>query len=253
VTDAAADVECHASYADKSGASPPYLMSGNRTNTPSITTATTTTIVPSPGSGVERSLRHLSLFNNHGSTSVTVTIEHTDGTTAATLRKCILAPNEVLVFDGVGVWTHYAADGSPFLAVGPIATQAQMEAGTVTNKAVAPGLLHFHPGFAKAWGAARGDGTLMGLSYNVSSIGDTNTGRLQVNVATDFSSADYAIISNVERGTTSLSVGNVEQTGIRNASPAAGGFEIESYDHTATNNAADDPQTYFWSCWGDQA
>ena len=57
----------------------------------------------------------------------------------------------------------------------------------------------------------------------------------------------------IERDQTSLSVATVAQCEVRNASPAAGSFEIESYDHTAITLAAQDPSSYFWSCHGDQA
>ncbi len=34
---------------------------------------------------------------------------------------------------------------------------------------------------------------------------------------------------------------------------AAGSFQIENYDDTATTHAAQDPSSYFWACFGDQA
>ena len=79
---------------------------------------------------------------------------------------------------------------------------------------------------------------------------DTGTGRLGVNIATDFVTNDYSIVAQIERGATDYASTSVEQCAIRNNSPLTGSFEIESYDHTVTTLAADDPANYFWSCFG---
>jgi hypothetical protein len=134
-----------------------------------------------------------------------------------------------------------------------IATQAEMETGTDVLRAVVPGRVQFHPAAGKCWGKAVGAGTSLTVSYNIASVTDTGTGRLGVNIATDMSGADYAILATIERGVTGLAVADVEQCAIRNVSPAAGAFEIESYDHTATTLVADDPAQYYWACFGDQA
>jgi hypothetical protein len=252
VTDAAGDIEVHASYVDKSGSGPEYNYAGKRTNTASITTATTTTVVGSPASNEERMMRHLSLFNNHASQDVVCTVEHTDGTNAEVFKEVTLAPNESLVLDGAGFWTHYDQNGGAYVGTGPFATQAQMEGGLSLTTVVSPGVVQFHPSAAKAWGKAVGAGTSLTVNYNISSIGDTGTGRLQVNIGTDMSTANYSILAQIERGVTTLGVADVEQCAMRLNSPATTGFEIESYDHTATTLAADDPQNYFWACFGDQ-
>ena len=70
VTDAAVTVDVHASFVDNDTAINPL-----RTNT-AISTATTTTVVASPGSGVERNVKLLSIRNEHASSQVEVTVEH---------------------------------------------------------------------------------------------------------------------------------------------------------------------------------
>lgn len=90
------------------------------------------------------------------------------------------------------------------------------------------------------------------LYVEVASIADTGTGRLGVTIGTDFSSANYSINATVERSVTALTATGVEDVSIRNASPTAGVFEIESYDHTAILFAAQDPAQYYWQCFGDQ-
>lgn len=194
VTDAAGDIESHASWVDKTQASAPYNFAGGRTNTASITTATTTTIVGSPAASTERSVRHLSLYNNHASQAVTCRIEHTDGSTVEILKNVILAAGESLALDAAGVWTHYDPNGNPYVGVGPIATQAEMEAGASLTTVVTPGRAHLHPSAAKCWVEALANSTTVLASYNVTSLTDTATGTMTVTIATDFSSANWACV-----------------------------------------------------------
>ncbi len=98
VTDTAANVDVHASYADYNGT----VVSVDRKNT-AIASATTTDVVTSPGSGVFRNVKTLIIRNRHASLSVLIVVKHTDGTTVAELESCTLAPGEELIFaEGIG-------------------------------------------------------------------------------------------------------------------------------------------------------
>lgn len=120
VTSAAADIEVHASWVDNlAGAITP-----GRTNTASITTATTTTVVASPAASTQRNVKHLNIYNNHASISCVVTVEHTDGTTAEVLWEGTLAPSESIVFSDSGLWLFYDALGKLVTATGPLYVQA---------------------------------------------------------------------------------------------------------------------------------
>ena len=252
VTDAAGDIETNVSYVDKTGTGPSsYSYAGVGDAKPSITTATTTTTQAGAAS-TERSIRELTYYNNHASQAVTCTIQLTDGTDTVTLCKVVLAAGERLSMDAAGVWTHFDANMGPYVGVGPIATQAEMEGGTSTTVIVTPGRQHYHPSAAKCWGKAVGAGTSLTVNYNIASVADTGTGRLGVTIATDFSSANYSIGAQLERTVTALTATGVEDSAIRNASPTAGVFEIESYDQTAITFVAQDPANYFWECFGDQ-
>ena len=114
VTSAASQIEVHASYVDWNGTA----VTPGRTNTAAITTATTTTVVPSPGASVQRNLKHLNITNDHASASCTVTVEHFDGTTASELIAVILLPGENMVFGEDGRWTHYDANGATYPPAG---------------------------------------------------------------------------------------------------------------------------------------
>ena len=113
-TSAASQIEVHASYVDFNGTA----VTPGRTNTPYITTATTTTVVPSPGSGVQRNIKHLNITNDHASVACVITVEHTDGTTAEALVSVTLLSGENMVLGEDGRWTHYDANGAVYPPAG---------------------------------------------------------------------------------------------------------------------------------------
>lgn len=245
VTDAAGDIEVHASWTDNvSGAITP-----GRTNTASITTATTTTVVAGPGTG-QRNVKHLNCRNNHASQTVLTTVFHTDGTNQEDLFECSLLAGEALVFGQDGRWRHYDANGAEYPAGTLAATQAEMEAGTSTTTLVTPGRQHFHPSAAKAWLKAT-PGDVEAASYNVTSQTDTNAGRSVVTIATDMSSASYVIVAACERSATTLTVTNLKYIAIRNATVAAGSYELEVWDGTATTAVQEDPSSWHSAVFGD--
>lgn len=110
VTSAAAQIEVHASWVDLSGTT----VTPGRTNTPHITTATTTTIVGSPAASTVRNIKHLNITNDHASQSCMVTVEHTDGTTVIELISFILLPGENMILNAEGRWAHRDAQGAEY-------------------------------------------------------------------------------------------------------------------------------------------
>lgn len=203
-------------------------------------------------SGDSINIQELSAYNNHASVATTVQFNVTDGTNFAVKAKANLLAGEKLELNENGNWKHFDSNGAEYPSVGNAASQAEMEAGTATDRFVTPQGVNWHPGACKCWGKAAGAGTSLTVNWNVTSVTDTGTGRLGVNIGTDFSSANYSIVATLERTVTALTASGVEDHAIRNASPAAGSFEIESYDQTATTFVAQDPQNYFWACFGDQ-
>lgn len=103
ITGSAGDIRVHASWVDNlSGTITP-----GRTNTASIATAATTTVVASPAASTQRNVKFLSVFNNSGSVSNLVTIQHTDGTNVEILWKGTLGTGESVVLDDEGEWHNY--------------------------------------------------------------------------------------------------------------------------------------------------
>lgn len=114
ITTSAANIECHTSWGDTDGAT----VTLGSFNTPNITTATTTTIVASPASGLIRNVKAIYATNVSSSTSTRVVIEHFDGTTAAELMGFVLLPGENLTFSEDGTWRHRDAQGAEYPPAG---------------------------------------------------------------------------------------------------------------------------------------
>ena len=114
ITSHAAQIEVHASWVDLNGTT----VTPGRTNTPAITTATTTTIVGSPAASTVRNAKHLNITNYHASQSCKVTVEHTDGTTVVELMSFILLPGENMIFNEEGRWAHRDAQGAEYPPAG---------------------------------------------------------------------------------------------------------------------------------------
>jgi hypothetical protein len=121
-TSAAGNVEVHASWLDVTGT--PQVVTPGRTNTADITTAATTTVVGSPAASTQRNVKHLNIHNESATITNTIDVIHTDGTTAHDLIRCTLLPEETLIFDAEGKWTHYDADGVPKIGTPNIFTRA---------------------------------------------------------------------------------------------------------------------------------
>jgi hypothetical protein len=115
VTAEACDVQVNVSYVDFT---PPDTFTADGQNT-LITTATTTTVVGSPGSGIKRNVKDLNIRNAHATTSVTVTVEHTDGTTAVKLQTFTLLAGEFAKMNDAGTWFVYDANGAVKAGTGP--------------------------------------------------------------------------------------------------------------------------------------
>jgi hypothetical protein len=108
--------------------------------------------------------------------------ETIDGDTTYTFNTYL--DSVAIVSDGSNWWS----------LIKRAATQAEMEAGTSGNFWVPPNRAQFHPSAAKAWVLANFSAG-SNASYNVSSITDVGGGAIEVNIATDFSSASYVTVA----------------------------------------------------------
>ena len=99
-------------------------------------------------------------------------------------------------------------------------------------------------GSAKVWFRYNPSAGTVQASYNITSITDTATGTTDVTIATDFSSANYAIVGTCE-DTKFVSV-----AGSGAPAPATGTFRVFTKD---TNGTAADPEALWVVCFGDQS
>lgn len=102
--------DVHASWVDLDTAT--NGVQPGRTNTAQITTATTTTVVASPGNATTtRNVKFLSIRNIHATSSVAITVQHkTTATTTQLIKLTLLAGYEITYNDGDG-WVLIDASG----------------------------------------------------------------------------------------------------------------------------------------------
>ncbi len=96
VTDSTANTDVHASWVDLTTST--GATTAGRKNT-AVTSAITTDVVSSPASGDVRTVKTLHVRNKHATVAQTVTIQHTDGTTAVELIQIQLSAGYVLHYD----------------------------------------------------------------------------------------------------------------------------------------------------------
>jgi hypothetical protein len=133
------------------------------------------------------------------------------------------------------------------LAGTSIATQAEQETGSVTDKIVTPGRQHFHRSGAKGWAMFATDGTV-NLGYNVASVTDNGAGSWTVSWSTDFSSGAYAVVASV---VTDASISDVVAS-VDSASFAAGTTAIFGIN-TTDGNVSDPTNNICVIAFGDHA
>jgi hypothetical protein len=249
INDASGALDVHASLLDRNESTDVFTADAQNAL---ITTATTTTVVSSPSANVKRNVKLISVRNSHASVANTVTVKHTDGSTAVELFKATLAAGESMGMNDAGVWFVYDATGAVKAAGAiTIATQTQMEAATDATVVVSAGRQQYHPGSAKFWVIAGTTGNIL-ASYNVTSLTDTGTGVMAITIATDFSSANYAVQVSVEATATTWAVANCRECHVRNATLAAGSVSVDCVDNTATTSLVKDPTTWHVCGHGDQ-
>lgn len=254
-TNGSSSVECKFDAIVISTATPPVVQGGSFLVAPvsaqPIITAVTVTLVTGAASTVTRVLSGY-LFNAHGSVTEVVTVKYTDGTETATLAKATLLAGEKLEYNGFE-WLHKDTNGGLYPSVGNSASQAEMEAGTVTDKYVTPGAMNWHPGVCKAWGkhAVSGAVPQMTATWNVTSVSDNGVNRVAPVIATDFSSVNYAISCMAEAATVTYSATTTSLiTCVRFATPTVTTFEINVLEIDI--GAATDANAWYWTAHGDQ-
>ena len=160
-TDSAGSITAHISWVDLGGTT----VTPGRVNVPTISTSTTTDIVPSPGSGVYRNIKYLTIHNTHASILNNIQVIHTDGTNVTTLIKYSLLPGESAVYTDSAGWQKFTSMGTDSHAYnGPTDIQVFATDGTWVKPT------SFNPRITvvKVWGAGGGGGA--GASLNTAVV-----------------------------------------------------------------------------------
>jgi hypothetical protein len=130
------------------------------------------------------------------------------------------------------------------------ATQAEAEAESNVDKYIPPDLIKNSPGVAKVWISNNATGTTAEASYNVTSTAKAGTGRYTITIATDFSSADYAIVATLQLNWAGFVATPNDSDG--NAA-TAGAFEIGTFTHNNSTDPAYANYEHSAAAFGDQS
>ena len=125
-------------------------------------------------------------------------------------------------------WINLEAAGAGLTA----ASQTEMEAGASTTVATTPGRQQYHQSSCKAWVtySSVGGAATLNASYNIASLTYNGTGDVSINIATDFSSANYSYagISGRNEGSPNICINN---TG---ANPTSGVLRVATLNTSGT-------------------
>jgi hypothetical protein len=180
-----------------------------------------------------------------GGDGITVTSGDIDFVPSELADVALATGDQVVIADASDSNNPKTATASDFQSLFA-AVQADQETGTSTTTNVTPGVQHFHPSAAKCWGYVTGGGTpSLTVNYNVTSIADTDPGKLTVTIATDFSTANYCVVAHPLQ--TAAGGGNTYEL---STARAAGSFEIHNTNEATT---ATDPVAWCFVAYGDQA
>lgn len=151
-TATAGAISAHVSWIDQINTT----ITPGRTNTASITTVATTTILAAPSASTMRNAKFISIFNTHATLSNVLTLTHTDGTNPITILTINLAAGESVSWvEGRG-WERCNSNGVPITLgqTGPVDVQVfTSSANWIMPTAFAPTQV-----LVKLWGAGGGGG-----------------------------------------------------------------------------------------------
>jgi hypothetical protein len=188
-----ADTEVSLSAMLADNAAPPALKAiPNLGPQASITTATTTNLIDTTTgftSGDSVNVKDCSVFNADTVNSVTVRMEHFDGTNTVTLTECILLPRERLELNEVGNWIHFDSNGGIYTAASTVtlfnASSSSQAAAFAADTYLAGSFIKF-PRAPKV-------GTMYRLEFDVTkTAAGTATPIVTVRIGTAGSTADTA-------------------------------------------------------------
>ena len=122
-TGSAGAVSVHASYLDNNAGT----ITPTGLNTASITGATTTTVVGSPGASVQRNINTLIILNTSASVANLITVNQNDGTNTNKIYSSTLQPGEMCEFVYGQGWRTFDVSGElKVTAANPVSAYPQV-------------------------------------------------------------------------------------------------------------------------------
>jgi hypothetical protein len=128
-----------------------------------------------------------------------------------------------------------------------LASQADQETSTATNKLVTPGVQQFHPSSSKSWHEVDSAGNV-GASYNMTSVTANSSSDFTANIGTDHSGAAYGIQLTARNEAASNAKANVDVHGT--VAPTAGTYRYLCVN--ANNDGGLTPLRTYGLTHGDQ-
>jgi Collagen triple helix repeat (20 copies) len=162
-------LDVHASYEDLVGGGSSITPYG--TPNAVVNTATTTTIVGSPGASLQRAIKFLSILNTDATNADAIEVLHTDGTTSVEVFAISLKAGYLLTFDG-NDWKLFDQTGSLVMGIqGPTGATGATGVSGATGTAGPTGVSGA-TGPAGVTGATGANGT-NGATGATGVVGDT--------------------------------------------------------------------------------
>lgn len=149
-----------------------------------------------------------------GGTGITVTANDIAFAPSELTDVALATGDQVVIADASDSNNPKTATASDFQSLFAAAA-SDMETATSTTLNTTPGLQHRHPGHPKAWGyiTMSGGTPTLQTSYGTTSITDTNTGRVTVNLSITLSSTNYAVIVSIDQDDTQRLIAGVVSKG----------------------------------------
>lgn len=199
------------------------------TNTGSVASATTTTMVGSPGASTERTIRQLIIKNVDASTNQNVTIQKFDGTRSYDLFPTVaLAPQMQLSYIEYEGWTIYQANGVPLIPSGGMVGVGNYEADVYAGGVLVlqNALINFVNTGPVGFAVQANSTTMVNVAANVS--GNINVTNLNVSqniqnagniaVSQNISTGNLLVVQNTTEGNLTVqqnaAIGNLVVSGI---------------------------------------
>lgn len=252
-TAAAVTIDVTCAYIDKDTTSVTGGMTPGQQNTAVVTSttgSTTTDTVAAPAANTCRNIKFLS-HRNTSTISANITPQMNRNGTLSTYTKVTLLTDEMYALNGDGTWFHYDTNGGIYGAGQTFAQPSDMVTATSTALVVSPGNQKYHPAHPKVF-VSCGVAADIQQSYGVSSLTDTGTGIVTVNLSTNFAATTYCALVSVEATATTWAIANARECHVRNASRAVGSVAFDCIDNTTTTNLVKDPTTWHIVMFGGQ-